>query len=39
MVTTAKKLDKSVNTIYLDLQKLRNKEDRVYKEERRLYKA
>ena len=39
MVITAKKLDESVNAIRLDLQRLYNKKDCVYKEEQRLYKT
>ena len=37
--STATKLEESVNAVYLDLQRLYNKEDRVCKEERHLYKA
>ena len=37
--STATKLKKSVNAACLDLQRLCNKEDCVYEEEWRLYKA
>ena len=33
------KLEDFINAIYLDLQKLYNKEDRAYEKERRLYKT
>ena len=39
MVTAAEKLDESVNAARLDLQRLRDEEDRVREEERRLYEA
>ena len=39
MVTAAEKLDKSVNTICLNLQRLCDKKDHVHKKEQRLYKA